>query len=344
MEIQTVIIAGGLGSRLWPISYQENPKQFIKILGDKSSFQQTALRNKHLGDTIVIVNNCHIEIAKRQLEEIAVNAKIIVEPLQRNTAICGIIAAIYAKERNCDKVAFLPADHHITDLASYRKSLKKIIKSLQKSNISIIGIKPTLPHTGYGYIQVGNKIEPGIYQARKFIEKPPLNMAQKFIVQANYFWNSGMFFYHADFMLLQARKYLPKMLNAAYKAITNSTKVKNYIILAKKPYSKIKSISLDYGIIEQIKNMALIKAEFSWSDLGSWDSLWKLRNKDHNDNCIEGNITTDQVTNSYIKTDNKAVVVGLDNIIIVDHEDKLLVADRSKSESLKDLVGKFTVK
>jgi mannose-1-phosphate guanylyltransferase/mannose-6-phosphate isomerase len=335
-SIQPVIMAGGFGTRLWPMSCEVNSKQFIKILADRSLFQLTLSRNAYLGKPIVIVNVAQKEIAEAQIEEMGYEADIVIEPLQKNTAPCAIIASIYARNRNKAKVLLFPSDHYISNHTKYRASVDRAIAALEQHDICTIGIKPSTPHTGYGYIHVEDENKDNVRMTKGFIEKPSLELAKKLLEQSNYFWNSGIFFYDADFMLSMSDKFIPETLEM----VETSINEKSHTLLAKEPYEKISPISIDYSIIQNLSEMAFIEADFDWHDVGNWDSLWKMNKKDHNLNHLEGNVLTSNVTNSFIKSDGpQTTVIGLSDVIVISNGGNILVAGREMAEDLKNIMS-----
>lgn len=339
MNLKPIIIAGGSGTRLWPLSRTHHPKQFIKLFDGLSLFQKTLVRNKFLGKPTIIIMEDHHFIATEQIREIGIKADLILEPLQKNTAPCAIIASLEAKKYGYKTAILLPADHYIADDEQYFSVINTGLKNVL--SVTTIGIRPHYPHTGYGYIKIKEHAKHQLHQVDKFIEKPNLAKAEKYLADGRYFWNSGIFLYDADFMLQQAATLQPELFENVTKSFISSNKDMNFIRLAKEPYEKIEAISVDYAIIEHLSDMIVIEGDFGWRDLGSFNSLWQLGTKDSNNNCLEGDIIiSNDVKDSHIQSNNKlTAILGLSNIVVINTDDAVLVADRAKSEELKTITS-----
>ncbi|MFY9589455.1 mannose-1-phosphate guanylyltransferase [Rickettsia endosymbiont of Halotydeus destructor] len=339
MKIKPVIMAGGQGTRLWPLSLSIKPKQFLKTSLELSSLQKTLIRNKSFGVPLVITGERYEFIAKEQAAEINAEIELITEPLAKNTAMCAVITALTAKNDGFDTVILLPSDHYISDEEKYLATINKALSYVEKWAICTIGIPIDRPNTEYGYIKAETIFAENIYQANHFIEKPSLEHIHNYIQSGGYFWNSGIFIYNIDFLLNQIQEFQPDLLDIAEKALNLAKKDKNITKLDLEIYNKAKAVSIDHAVIEHIPQMIMIKANFAWSDVGTWHSLWQTKQKDITDNYCEGNVVVSDTTNSYISSDNKlTTVVGLDNIIVINSKNGLLVADKSKAAEIKQLV------
>lgn len=337
-KIKPVIIAGGSGTRLWPLSRKLFPKQFIKLFDNQSLLQKTLIRNKSFGRPAVIVGEEHRFIAAEQIKEIGIEADLIVEPASKNTAPCAIIASLIALENGLETVLFLPADHYIEEENNYVSLISDAAKFADE--VAMIGIKPSFAHTGYGYIKTDKTIQDKIFHAEKFVEKPDVLLAQDYFQQGNYFWNSGIFIFNAKFMLDRAENLQDQLFEHTSTAYALSIKDLDFIRLDANSYNKLQSISIDYAIMEHLESMILFEANFTWNDLGSWDSIWQVNDKDEHNNYHFGDVLTRDVKNSYIMSDNRlTAVIGLSDVIVVNTADALLVADKSKSEQVKDIVN-----
>ncbi|MES2215471.1 MAG: sugar phosphate nucleotidyltransferase [Pseudomonadota bacterium] len=339
--IKPVIMAGGSGVRLWPLSDMSHPKQFIKTLDGLSAFQRSLLRHKDLGIPAVIVNTEHSDIAAAQIAEIDIEAQLIIEPYQKNTAPCAVIGALLAKREGYDNVLLIPSDIHVSDNELYFATLERGFEVINQ-NIVTIGITPTSAHTGYGYIKVGESIANYVHNVEKFVEKPDSIRAEDYLKQGAYFWNSGIFIYDAEYLLKQMHSLHPLSYENICNSFAQATNKGADITLAPESYAKIEAISVDYAIMEHVTNMRLVEGHFGWSDIGSWESLWQLQTKDQLSNYLEGNnVITYNVTNSYIvsnqkiSSQKKLVIIGLDNIAVIDTKDAILVANKSCSEEIK---------
>ncbi|MCC8368503.1 MAG: mannose-1-phosphate guanylyltransferase [Rickettsia endosymbiont of Oxypoda opaca] len=339
MKIKPVIMAGGQGTRLWPLSCSINPKQFLKTLTESSLLQKTLIRNKFFGMPLVITGDRHEFITKEQAAEINTEIELITEPLAKNTAMCAVITALAAKNNGFDTVILLPSDHYISDEEKYLTTINKALSYVEKWGICIIGIPIDRPNTEYGYIKAETLIAENIYQTSHFIEKPSLEQVHNYIQNGRYFWNSGIFIYNIDFLLNHMCKFQPDLWDIAQNALNSATKNANTTKLDLEIYNKAKAVSIDHAIIEHIAKMVMVKANFAWNDLGTWHSLWQIKQKDITDNYCEGNVIISDTTNSYISSDSKlTTVVGLDNIIVINSKNGLLVADKSKAAEIKQLV------
>ena len=344
LKVKPIIMAGGSGTRLWPMSRGLYPKQFIKLFNGLSLLQQTLVRNKEFGKSVVIVSKVHRFIAAEQIREVGIEADLIVEPLQKNTAPCALIGALLAKEDHTEIVLLLPADHHIANDQKYIDIINKSFTYADRVGIVTIGIKPTFPSVGFGYIKVGSRIDAEAYTAEKFIEKPSAKIAEEYLAIGGYFWNSGIFVYTPEFMLDQAKNLQQQLLDQVSASFAKSSKDLDFLRLDSKHYAGINAISVDCAIMIYLSNIVFLEGDFGWNDLGSWNSLWLTSDKDSQNNYIEGDVITHEVTHSYIKSKNKlTAVMGLDNIIIINTEDALLIANKSKADDLECLVKKISL-
>jgi mannose-1-phosphate guanylyltransferase len=331
MKIKPVIMAGGQGTRLWPLSRQISPKQFIKIFDNKSLIQKTLINNNSLGKPTLIILEQNEVIVTEQLRELDIEADLIIEPIAKNTAPCALVSAILAKNDGYDTVILLPADHYIDKVEQYLATIRKSLRYVTKFGICTIGIRPNFANSQYGYIKIDKLLEDGIYKTKKFIEKPNFQKAQYYLKSNKYFWNSGIFIFNVDFIIEQFKLHQKAIFNYVYEAFSCATKsaakwYNNAIKLPLEPYLCFDSISLDYAIMENIKQMIMLEADFNWSDLGNWHSLWQFQEKDLTDNYCEGDIIKIDTTNSYISSNNKlTALIGIDNLIIVNTDDALLI-------------------
>ena len=334
-----VILAGGVGSRFWPFSRELEPKQFMKIIGQSSLLQATIQRLKGVVDpahTYIITNNIYFYEVKAQVAKFKIPDKnIILEPEGKNTApAVGLCAKLISRIDKDAVLLVLPSDHYIKNIENFRKTLKKAIACARKDFLVTIGIKPSAPSTGYGYIKVDGK-KNGHTLVDKFLEKPDLNKAKKYFKNKKFFWNSGMFIWKASVFLEEASKYLPKLY--ANLQLINSV---NDIA---KVWPKIEAISVDYGIMECSKRIALIVSNFYWTDLGSWEALSEILPKDKRGNIISGNtLNLDSQGVCVFSKGNRLVsTIGVNNMVIVDTPDALLVCDRNRTQDVKQLVERL---
>lgn len=323
------------GRRLWPLSSESCPKQFIQTLNGLSSFQLTLLRHATLGMPTIIINEKHIDIATKQIAAVALQAQFIIEPESKNTATCAILASLIAASEGCDGVVLLPADLHIVDEDHYLETLRNGFLHMKHSVVTI-GIKPTTPHTGYGYIKANKFADQALYNVEQFVEKPNLIQATSYLTQGGYFWNSGIFIYDAKYLLEQVQRLHESLYRTTQEALATAAYTALSIQLNKESYAKIESISVDHAIMKHMTGMKLLEGEFGWSDIGSWDTLWKMQTKNAPSNYLEGDVLTHNVTNSYIVSSKKPLVVmGLDNIAVIDTDDAIFVSSKSSVEDMR---------
>ncbi len=343
MNLYAVIMAGGVGSRFWPRSKKKTPKQLLNIFGTNTMIQETVERLKGIvpeENIFLITNKVQRDEIIKQLPDIPAE-NVIEEPFGRNTAACIGLASVIVKSKCADAVTLiLPADHIIKDIDDYHRTLKEAAEFAQNSKgLVTIGIKPTRPETGYGYIQMEEKeIADHIHKVYTFAEKPNYATAVRFLESGDFYWNSGMFIWHVDAILSEIEKYMPD-LHEGLDELKPSLNSPQFNETLANVYGKVRNISIDYGIMEKSQNVYLIKGEFTWSDVGSWEEVYQLSGKDENGNAIVGNIFTEMTVDSYIYSPDKFTsVIGVDNLIIINTHDALLVCRRDKSQDVKKVV------
>lgn len=350
----SVIMAGGSGTRFWPYSRKKRPKQLIDITGKGPMVLDTCDRLQPLSgdkEIIIVLGKSHYEETKSLFTDRQIN--IIAEPVGRNTAPCIALGALYARHLGCDgPVAFLPADHFIGDVPAFLDSLQLAGKVSESGGIVTLGIIPTRPETGYGYIHGAFEIETleanSVFPVSAFVEKPDLNKALEYIQSGDYFWNAGIFVATADTILNETRNLLPETYDALMELEPYFGK-DTFEDKFNEVYSEIASISFDYGIMEKTDTVvSVVPCECGWSDVGSWESLYQLRAEEHdsNKNLHEGDTLIVDCENSYISGMGNRLVacLGLKNCIVVDREDALLVADMKKSQELRKIVDVLKIK
>lgn len=343
MELFAVIMAGGVGARFWPRSKQTKPKQLLRIFGDNTMLQDTIGRLEGLvkpENIYIITNRIQKPRVIKQIPEIP-EQNIIDEPFGKNTAPCIGLASILIAQKNPQAVTItLPADHLIKDKNEFQRVIKKAANFAYKSKgLVTIGITPTRPETGYGYIQLDDKpYEEEIYPVKTFAEKPNIATARRFIKSGDFLWNSGMFVWRTDVILEEIRIYLPDLfegLEELKKAIGHN----NFNRVLTSVYEQLKSISIDYGIMEKSKDVYLIKGNFDWNDVGSWEAVYQISEKDDEANAKIGDIYTGDTNNSYIFSPNKfTAVIGVSDLIVIDAKDALLICNRENAQDVKLVV------
>lgn len=346
MQYYAVIMAGGGGTRFWPLSRQQMPKQLLNISGNDVMINESI---KRLTDVIPL-SNIYIVTNRKQkdiIDEVILDdlprENILFEPVGRNTAACIAYAAIAITKRSPDAVmCVLPSDHHIADEAGFRKTLIEACKVAEEAEMLVtIGIKPTFPSTGYGYIRYNPEAEPcihGAYEVGEFIEKPNIEKARRYLESGSYLWNSGMFVWKVSTILDNLMRYLPRL----YKSMM---RIKEMMGMEKEQekidaiYSAIQSISIDFGIMERSDDVLVIPGDFGWNDVGSWDALGSIFPTDESGNIVRAKHICMNTRNSIIYSNDRLVAtIGLDDLIIADTPDALLICPKSKAQEVKSIV------
>jgi mannose-1-phosphate guanylyltransferase len=272
-KIQPVVMAGGYGTRLWPLSSKQKPKQFLKLDGKFSLLQNTLIRNNAFAPPVIIINEEHINIAIEQINELNIEYEIVVEPRSKGTAICSIIASFIANSKNLDTLILLPSDHLINNTAEYINTIQNVASFVSQYDVTTIGIKPAHANTAYGYIECDCMLSQNIYLVRQFIEKPSKEAAEIFLAQKRFLWNSGIFLYNPDKFLSISESLEPDLFQAAQMSWKHKSSQKDLIYLRTEDYQYIKQNTIDYAFMEKIKNIQVIEGSFDWSDLGSFTNI-----------------------------------------------------------------------
>lgn len=343
MEIFAVIMAGGVGSRFWPRSKEKTPKQLLKIFGEKTMIQDTVGRLKGVvkeENIYVITNKIQKPEIQKQLNNIP-EGNIIEEPFGRNTAACIGLASIIIQKRCSDAVTVvLPADHIIQDTESFHKTILNACDFAEKSKgLVTIGILPSRPETGYGYIQIDESfVAENIYKVLTFAEKPNYSTAVRFIESGDFMWNSGMFIWHTEAILSEIKYFMPDLYEGLLE-IEKYIDTPDFEANLTKVYGMLRSVSIDYGIMEKSQKVFLTKGTFSWSDVGSWEEVYHLSKKNKEGNACVGNVYLDTTVDSYIYSPDKfTAVIGMENIIVINADDALLVCRRDQAQDVKKVV------
>ena len=340
-----VIMAGGTGSRLWPMSRELYPKQFLRLHSDNSMLQETVLRLDLLEvrEPVVICNEEHRFLVAEQLRQIKkLSNNIIQAPMGRNTAPAIALAALNAIKDGDDPVMLvLAADHVIHDVETFHAAVEKAIPFANANSLVTFGIVPTGPETGYGYIQRGDSIgnlDEG-YKVKCFVEKPNLPTAESYIASGEYYWNSGMFMFRAKKYLEELEKFRPDIYEACKKSLCELPDGMDFITVDKESFALCPDESVDYAVMEKTTNAMVVPLDAGWSDVGSWSALWEVNEKDTNNNALTGDVFLHNTEGCYINTDEKMVAaVGVKNLVIVNTKDALLVIDKSQVQDVKKVV------
>lgn len=356
--VQPVIMAGGSGTRLWPLSRALYPKQFLVLSGDQSLFQQAHLRLQALvadgfetRAPIVVGNEEHRFLMQDQLREVgAQGASLLLEPVGRNTAPAVTIAALQATAQEEDPVlVVIPADQTLTDPEVCTAALRTAIEAAAEGDIVILGIKPDRPETGFGYIRTGGGEAIGVHDVRAFVEKPDFETAQAYVADGSYFWNSGMFVMRASRWLAALEHFRPDIAAASTASFAARASDAQFVRLDKEAFSAIPSESVDYAVLEQCPShpqagfhVRMVPLDAGWSDLGAWDAVWHVGEQDANGNVTRGDALLHNSSNTLVHANSRLVAaVGLDNVVVVETPDAVLVADRSSSQEVKKIVGQL---
>lgn len=340
-----IILAGGSGTRLWPLSRKTHPKQFISLLNETSLFQDTLKRlPKGALDPIVICNEDHRFLVAEQAREINVTLNsIILEPIGRNTAPAIALAAIKVLNDFENPILIvLAADHKIENKSAFHDAIKIAHKLAENNKLVTFGIIPQSAETGYGYIEIEKKDKAEYFDIKSFVEKPNKKNAINFLNSGNYLWNSGMFMFNASIYLSELNKFEPEILTSCKKSLSNEFKDLEFIRIDKKEFCKSPNQSIDYAVMEKTNKAKVVPLDAGWSDVGSWDALMDSKIKDSLGNVVEGDVTLDQVKNSYLYSTNRLVAASnIADLIVIDTQDALLVTTRDNSLSIKNIVKKL---
>lgn len=319
MKKVNILLTGGVGSRLWPLSKKSRPKQYVPIFGDRTLFQLSALRNVAVTDELaVICNEGNADLSKSNLEQIDISAdNWIVESEARNTAAAVAFGALACNEE--DLMLVTPADHIISDSQAYKASVKRAFELAAEGSLVTFGLKPSRPETGYGYIEFEGET------VRSFKEKPDLKTAKSYLKEGRFLWNSGIFCMKAGVYLRELQKYRPDITDSARKAFENRS---NNVIPAKES-SQIPSESIDFAVMENSQNIKVVPSDFGWSDLGSYESLYDYFSADDESNVVQGT--------NLVFSKKHVEIIGLENLVVVEKDDAILILPKDQSQSVKDV-------
>jgi len=342
--MKSIILAGGSGSRLWPLSRDMYPKQLLSLDSNESLLQQTFIRLNEFCNVegiVTITNIKHLSDIKLQLNKINKDNVVIGEPLAKNTAPAIACTLEYFKQhsQNDDIVLIVPSDHLIKNIDEFKKTIKMATPLAQEGYIVTFGIKPTYPETGYGYIKTKTSMLDG-YKVECFVEKPNFETAKKYLKSGDYYWNGGIFMGKISTFMQEFESFAPEIFNQLKNLdFSNELKIPYDI------YENMPSISIDYAIMEKSNKITLVELQSDWNDLGSWQSLYDIKEKDENNNVLTGKVIIDNVKNSFIYSQKEIVAVsGLENIILVETEDAIMACKLNESQNVKNLYEKLKTK
>lgn len=340
--IKPVIMAGGSGSRLWPLSRKMMPKQFLKISSDNSMIQETVnrLRGLDASDPLTICNEAHRFIVAEQLREIEKIGNIILEPFGRNTAPAIALAALSELSAGNDPVFLvLASDHVIGQPDIFRGVVSSAATLAETGKLVIFGIVPIHAETGYGYIKAGDNISNKAFIVDSFVEKPDLDTAEQYLASGEYYWNSGMFMFKASRYLEELKKFSPEIYAACCASLKNVSTDMDFIRIDADEFAKCPDDSIDYAVMEKTESAVVVPLEAGWNDIGSFSAIWEVKDKDENGNVLHGDILTHECKNNLVLAENKLVAtVGMSDTIVVQTKDAVLVAKKDKVQDVKEIV------
>lgn len=343
--ITPVLLCGGSGTRLWPLSRKSYPKQFSQIVGEESLFQAAACRFVGAGFTgpLIVSNDRFRFIVSRQLAENEIDpVGTLIEPDGRNTAPAAIAAALYLHAKNPDSLMLIvPSDHVVADPSLFRDAVKKGAVAAREGQIVTFGIVPTRPEIGFGWLESGGDTHPGVKKLKRFVEKPDMATAEKLIKDPSYLWNAGVFLARADVMIEAFRAYAPEIMNSVSAALDAAKDDLSFTRLDQDLWENVPEDSIDYAIMEKANNVSIAPFDGHWSDLGGWEAVWQETPHDEDGNAITENTTTFNCKNTLLRSENDAIEVvgiGLKNIVAIAMPDAVMVADISQSQGVKKAV------
>lgn len=337
-----VLLAGGVGSRLWPLSREQYPKQLVRLIGDDSLVQSTVKR------LVPVVESSHIRIVcgrehyheiARHLDKIGISSdgKVITEPCGRNTAPAVLLAVLHILAQAPDPViCVFPADHVIRDIEQFHEKLQSAIRLARDGHIVTFGIQPDYPETGYGYIEGADPVAEGALVIKRFVEKPDKESARQYIAAGNYFWNSGMFAFKASVILKEFKRYQPKLFDMMNRIGQIPSRI------TESEYAALPDVSIDYAIMEKTQKGVVLPSDFGWSDIGSWKSLYELLPKDEKENVLDGDVIALETSNCFVLGRQRLIAVNrLNRIVIVETPDSIFVSDIEHSRDVKTIVAQL---
>lgn len=343
-----VVISGGLGSRLWPISRALLPKQYIELPGIHGTLFQKTLERLNglpaLGEAIVVCGEEHRFVVAEQLRQIDVNARILLEPYGRNTAPAIALAAMTAMAKGEDPLLLvLPADHLIEQEDRLHRAIARARQLAAGSRLVTFGIEPSSAETGYGYLQRGEQISQEAFDVTRFVEKPDSATAQGYLDSGEYYWNSGMFLFRASVFLNHLKIHAADIFASCEATQAALARSDNFLHIPDAQFHRCRSDSIDYAVMEKAGDaVAVVPLGADWSDLGAWDALWSVQAKDGDDNVISGDVLTDDIESSYIQSESRLVAaVGLRNTVVIETSDAVLVADKNSAQGVKAIVDQL---
>lgn len=341
----TIVMAGGSGTRFWPLSRADRPKQLLALAGGDESLLAATVRRASAvtapEDVLVVTSERLAEATRAELPALPAR-NVLAEPQGRNTAPCIGWAASRIARLDPDAVcAVLPADHHIADEGAFAETLRCALKAAEGGGIVTVGIRPSRPETGYGYIEMGEPLAEGVHRARRFVEKPNRQRAEQFLAAGSFLWNSGMFFFRASVMLDAIRAHLPGLGAALDRWMAASEPDEEALV--RSDYPSLPSVSIDHGVMEKVADVQVVQADLGWSDLGSFASAWELSDRDGDENVLPDGAVAIDASGCFVRApDGKRVaLIGVRDLVVVDTPDALLVVPRERAQDVKRVVAEL---
>ena len=347
MQITPVILSGGSGTRLWPLSRKQYPKQYLPLAGDNTMLQEAILSLSglnNLADPIIVCNVDHRFIVAEQCQQIDItNPTILLEPVGRNTAPAIAAAALQSLKETDDAVLLvLSADHVIQDIEAFHQAINIASHQAQEGKLATFGIVPTDSNTGYGYIKAFKDGVDGAHNVEEFVEKPDLETAEKYLGQGNYLWNSGIFMFKAGTLIDELTAHSPEIVTLVNDALNNAAQDFDFIRLNKQAFESSPTDSIDYALMEKSDNVVVVPLDAGWSDVGSWLTLYDIGVKDDNGNVIKGDVITQDTINTYIHAnDHMIATIGVQDLVIVDTPNATLISTKDKAQEVKKIVERL---
>jgi len=350
LRIHPVLLSGGSGTRLWPMSRERYPKQLLKLVSpDRSMLQETVARVADRGrfaPPLIICNEQHRFVIAEQLREMALtHAGIMLEPVARNTAPAAAVAALQIAEHDPDGLMLiLPADHLIRDTQAFQEAVDRAAGAAAGGGLATFGIVPTAPETGYGYIERGTpfpKLD-GVFRVSAFVEKPDRSRAEDFLAGGVHFWNSGMFLFPVRRYIEELKRFEPGILAAAEASLAKAGRDLDFVRLDPASFAEARNLSIDYAVMERTDCAVVVPAELGWTDVGAWSALWEVGNKDAQGNVLIGDVLAEQSSGCYVRSETVlTTVLGLDDVVVVVTDDAIMVASKDKVQDVKKLVERL---
>ena len=346
--IHPVVLSGGSGTRLWPMSRTLYPKQLLTLLGRDSLLQQTVRRvvgDVRFAAPVLVANEEHRFIIAEQLREIAVVPRgLLLEPIGRNTAPAACVAALVLSETEPNPLMLvMPSDHTIGDTEAFRAAVDLAATAASSGTLVSFGISPERAETGYGYIRRGGALETeGAFTIAEFVEKPGPEQAKQYLTSGEYLWNSGIFMFPVRLYIDELERLRPAMVAACRRALTEGRQESDFIRLDKDAFSACDGDSIDYAVMEETRRATVVPVAMGWSDIGSWDALWEMSGKDRQGNSIEGNVVAEDTRNCYLRSEAGLVAaIGIEDLVVVGTADAVMVAPRKRTQEVKTLVARL---